>query len=159
MGKLSLVTTQNIFRLFSTTENRGSKNSFLEDLAKDLRPLYAAGCQLFILMDTNEKDYRKENNVIERYLLEFGLKDIVFHRHTRNLAPATTNNGSVPIDAILTTRILWGNDCGYLPFGEGDSNHRPTWVDLELIQTFGVSAGQRFVPPNVRRLQCKDPRV
>jgi hypothetical protein len=109
-------------------------------------------------MDTNKKGFREVENAIERAFSEYGMVDICFANHDRELAPSTTNTGSNPIDTVLVTGTLKTNKCGYLPFDDL-SNHRGTWADFPNAQVFGTEAAQELVNPAARRLQCKDPRV
>ena len=79
-------------------------------------------------------------------------------KHGCSTAPATTTTGSKPVDGILTGPMLHNQSSGYLAFTEF-SNHCGLWIDIPLELVFGQSARQQFVPPQARRLQCKDPRV
>ena len=134
------------------------RHAFIVDLVAVLDPLHKMGAQIVISMDTNDNKYHKDVNDIAEAFRTYGLKDAIFLAHGRENAPATTNTGSLPIDALLVGPTLEGTPCGYLPFNDM-TNHRPLWMDVVRTRVFGTSAAQLFVPPKARRLQCKDPRV
>ena len=120
--------------------------------------MYNKGAQIIISMDTNEAKYHQATNDIADAFRIYRLQDAVFLAHGRENAPATTNTGSLPNDALLVGTTMLETPCGYLRFNDM-TNHRPLWMDVNQIQVFGALSAQLFVPPKACRLQCKDPRV
>ena len=110
-------------------------------------------------MDANETKLQQIDNPIENALRDFNMKEVILNQHPRHDAPATHNRGSKPIDGIFATPIFHDQPCGYLDFTDGPGDHRPTWQDVPLTTIFGAPAKQAFIPPQARRLQCRDPRT
>lgn len=73
--------------------------------------------------------------------------------------PPTTTMGSYPIDSIFVspelTNIIRG---GWLELGEGFSDHRILYFDIDMLQLLGKHKNSTAVR-NIRRLQCNDPRT
>ena len=79
------------------------------------------------------------------------------HRGRQGIQP-TYQRGSAPIDGIFISEGLNVTAGGYLPFGEGGSDHRALWVKINEVSAFGY-AMEKVVPIMARRLTLEDPRV
>ena len=75
-----------------------------------------------------------------------------------NTALATYQRGSKPIDTILATSGVRVTQAGYLPFGEGVGDHRPLYVDIEIVLVLRTHLSQ-VTSAAGRRLKLQDPRV
>ena len=132
---------------------------FLDDLDALLKEAYAAGDQILLALDANEPQLWSPGNPLDALAAPYDMTNLHFVRHDRASAPPTHNRGSRPIDAMFgSTASLQGGCGGYCPFGEAPGDHRALWLDIPLLDVFGVASCP--VQPRVARLlQCRDPRV
>ena len=131
------------------------RRAFLEDLGKELTSFKDAGDKVCLSLDLND-DIRKCKEFLD-ILTAARMGDTILSKHGLH-CPPTQRNGSAPIDGLsLSTNTLY-DETGYLPFVEGMSDHRPTWVDIPEEEVYGSvkQASQAF---SARRLKCDDPRV
>ena len=132
---------------------------FLDDLQVMLQSAYDSGEQILLALDANEPLLWTPANVVDQAMAPFSMPNLHFHRHDRATAPPTHNRGSRPIDAMFgSSPSLTGSQCGYFSFGEAPGDHRALWVDIPLVEVFGVMSAP-VAPRVARRLQCRDPRV
>ena len=88
-----------------------------------------------------------------------GLKEAILdkHREKEGIQP-TYQRGREPIDGIFISHNLEIEEAGYLPFGEGPSDHRGLWIKIKEDDIFDYSMG-KVTPPSARRLTLDNPRV
>ena len=110
--------------------------------------------QLVIAGDWN-KDVTKD------WIEEFKKRQLlpaITGKHQNEEVQATYNDGSYPIDEIFASSTLAIENAGYLEFGQGQSDHRPIWVDFSQHSFLGTK-----LPPltrhNARKLKTTDPRT
>jgi hypothetical protein len=111
------------------------------------------GDQIILMMDANEdiRLYQQAFQVI-------GLREALLHRHGQ-MAPATFNGGSDPIDGIFVSPsidILLG---GYFEFGFcPHTDHRGLWIDIHYNVAFG-HVMPTIVTAQAHHLKLTDPHI
>ena len=80
-------------------------------------------------MDANE---HVENNRMTECFEALDLKEAILDKHwvVHGTQP-TYQRGSDPIDGIFVSANIKAQAAGYLPFGEGPSDHRGIWVKVQ----------------------------
>jgi len=80
--------------------------------------------------------------------------------HQESVPSPTFQYGLHPVDGIFVSPELLTNAQGsYLGFRKAiASDHRAVWLDLDLPQ-LSPMAGEAYIWPMARRLQCKDPQI
>ena len=73
-------------------------------------------------------------------------------------APATYNNGQVPIDEIFVSSGIIVEKCGYLPHGENNGDHRPIWIEVSKDSFLGTKPPP-VVSIKARRLKTNNPAI
>jgi len=133
---------------------RCPRQIMIEDLKKSLKDAKDKGENLIIGGDLNAETTTSPWKEIAD---EFDLKDAIRDAHG-NRGPSTWAFGQSQIDAILVTRSLQVNACGYLPYTQAVGDHRTIWVDLPHESILGHRT-PRFPTKSARRLTTRDPRV
>ena len=147
-------------KLFQATKNNDNdvcpRQRFITDLLSDIDKFKSQGDDILLSLDLND-DVRDTTSEFGQGMDERRLREVSITKHGQN-APPTTNRGSRPIDGMFLSADTSSTGCGYLPFEDDISDHRPLWVDIDLDELFGQaeSASKKVI---CRRLKCKDPRV
>ena len=88
-----------------------------------------------------------------------GLTEAIIARHKETYGELPTHKkGSTPIDGIFVSETIHIECGGYLPFGDGPSDHRALWIEVKESTLFGYNM-EKIVPPQARKLTLEDPRV
>ena len=128
----------------------------LEELCAEIVKWQAENDLIIVLMDANE---HVGNNYMTECFETLDLKEALLDKHREiNGTQPTYQRGSDPIDGICIAANITVQAAGYLPFGEGPSDHRGIWVKVKEDSVFGYSM-EKLTPPLARRLTLEDPRV
>jgi hypothetical protein len=89
------------------------------------------------------------------------LRECILERHgNKAVSTYKRNTKNVPIDGIWISPSLEIQAGGYFEFDEvfQGTDHRTIWVDFSYNMAFGHNMAP-IIKPQLRRLQCKDPRL
>jgi len=124
------------------------------DLRKFIERLLEQGNQIIVMGDFNSEYVN-----LRDWMLDFGMLDIIGHKHGYDAAPKThTRSKDSPIDCIFASAQISCALGGYLAFGKLDGDHRGIWTDIPKMLLLGCKIPPH-THPSARRLKLHDPRI
>ena len=137
-------------------DSRAPREIMLDELSSEIDKWQQEGENIILMIDANE---HIDHENIKQSFAALGLHEAILQRHKQQQGyKPTYQRGSDPIDGIFASANLEIEAAGYLPFGEGASDHRGLWVKIKEDSMFGYSM-EKITPPSARRLTLEDPRV
>ena len=112
------------------------REMFTHDLSIFLTSLEQKHINVILCIDLNEDITRQNGPLYQKLIKTNKLINAMTTIHPKLDPPATNDQGSRPIDAILISASLQENiKTGWLPFGSGIGDHRIGFIDIN-INTF-----------------------
>ena len=136
-------------------DERTPRDIMLTELCEAIKAWQEEGDHIILLMDANE---HVGNAHLTQVFEDIGLKEAILSQHQDEGFQSTHQRGSDPIDGIFISANLNVEASGYLPFGEGSSDHRGLWIKVKEEDLFGYNM-EKVQPASIRRLKLHDPRV
>ena len=131
------------------------REAFLRDLQKELQQLELAVDCLVFMLDAN---CDVQQGSLRKIMDKLNLCDAVLSHHSNTPAPATHQNGSVPIDAIFISDELPVVQASWLSWFNSLDNHRGGLVDIPWKVLVGEDV-HWIVWPQAWQLTCGLPHI
>ena len=129
-------------------------DKLVEDIIASITAWMNNGEQIILMGDVNEDVIKPPQKGLVKALYALGLRETIINRHG-TAAPNTYNKGSRPIYGIFTSPTVRIRQGGYDTFNDF-TDHRLTWIDVEVNAIFGEFM-YRSKRPDARRLRYNDP--